>query len=73
FVTSRAQLKAFLQLPNEFFQEVRATKAILVLKKQRTKNNEVLMGQYPSLKDLKSLQNFLQEIKAWVKLENEQN
>ncbi|MGO2674799.1 MAG: class I SAM-dependent methyltransferase [Leuconostoc mesenteroides] len=73
FVTSRAQLKAFLQLPNEFFQEVRAAKAILVLKKQRTKNNEVLMGQYPSLKDLKSLQNFLQEIKAWVKLENEQN
>ncbi|PND41713.1 class I SAM-dependent methyltransferase [Leuconostoc mesenteroides] len=73
FVTSRAQLKAFLQLPNEFFQEVRAAKAILVLKKQGTKNNEVLMGQYPSLKDLKSLQNFLQEIKAWVKLENEQN
>ena len=73
FVTSRAQLKAFLQLPNEFFQDARAAKAILVLKKQRTKNNEVLMGQYPSLKDLKSLQNFLQEIKAWVKLENEQN
>ncbi|KAA8368755.1 class I SAM-dependent methyltransferase [Leuconostoc mesenteroides] len=71
FVTSRAQLKAFLQLPNEFFQDARAAKAILVLKKQRTKNNEVLMGQYPSLKDLKSLQNFLQEIKAWVKLENE--
>lgn len=73
FVTSRAQLKAFLQLPNEFFQDARAAKAILLLKKQRTKNNEVLMGQYPSLKDLKSLQNFLQEIKAWVKLENEQN
>ncbi|WP_273752949.1 class I SAM-dependent methyltransferase [Leuconostoc mesenteroides] len=73
FVTSRAQLKAFLQLPNEFFQDARAAKAILVFKKQRTKNNEVLMGQYPSLKDLKSLQNFLQEIKAWVKLENEQN
>lgn len=73
FVTSRAQLKAFLQLPNEFFQDARAAKAILVLKKQRTKNNEVLMGQYPSLKDLKSLQNFLQEIKAWVKLENGQN
>ncbi|MCS8585364.1 class I SAM-dependent methyltransferase [Leuconostoc mesenteroides] len=73
FVTSRAQLKAFLQLPNEFFQDARAAKAILVLKKQRTKNNEVLMGQYPSLKDLKSSQNFLQEIKAWVKLENEQN
>lgn len=71
FVTSQAQLKAFLQLPNEFFQDARAAKAILVLKKQRTKNNEVLMGQYPSLKDLKSLQNFLQEIKAWVKLENE--
>ncbi|GMA69464.1 DNA methyltransferase [Leuconostoc litchii] len=72
FVTSQAQLKAFLQLPNNFFKDSSSAKAILVLKKQANKNKEVLMGQYPSLKDIKALQVFLQEIKAWVKLEKEQ-
>ncbi|MGO2518111.1 MAG: N-6 DNA methylase, partial [Leuconostoc falkenbergense] len=72
FVTSHTQLKAFLQLPNDFFQDERAAKAILVLrKKSNHPQKEVLMGQYPSLKNPKKLQEFLQDIEAWVKLDKE--
>lgn len=72
FVTSHTQLKAFLQLPNDFFQDERAAKAILVLKKKSDQTQkEVLMGQYPSLKNPKKLQEFLQDIEAWVKLDKE--
>ncbi|AFT82246.1 class I SAM-dependent methyltransferase [Leuconostoc carnosum] len=74
FVTNETRLKAFLQLPNDFFQDQRAAKAILVLRKRDTiGNSEVLMGQYPTLKDIKALQKFLQDIKTWVKLDKEQD
>jgi len=31
------------------------------------------MGQYPPLKDVDNLKKFLQDIKAWVKLDREKN
>jgi len=74
FLTQKAQLKAFLQLPAAFFKDPRAAKAILVLRKHGVgRHGEVLMGQYPPLKDIEALQKFLQDIKAWVKLDKEQN
>ncbi|CAM3151427.1 class I SAM-dependent methyltransferase [Leuconostoc rapi] len=74
FVTQKAQLKAFLQLPNDFFKDQRAAKAILVLRKKGVgPKSEVLMGQYPNLKDIDALKSFLQEIAAWVKLNKEQD
>ncbi|AEJ31530.1 MULTISPECIES: class I SAM-dependent methyltransferase [Leuconostoc] len=74
FVTQKAQLKAFLQLPNDFFKDQRAAKAILVLRKTGVgPHSEVLMGQYPNLKDIDALKKFLQEIAAWVKLNKEQD
>ncbi|WP_294974475.1 class I SAM-dependent methyltransferase [uncultured Leuconostoc sp.] len=73
-VAQKAQLKAFLQLPNEFFKDQRAAKAILVLQKKGVgTKTEVLMGQYPNLKDINALKKFLQEIAAWVKLDKEQD
>jgi len=73
-VANKAQLKAFLQLPNEFFKDQRAAKAILVLQKKDVgTKTEVLMGQYPTLKDIAALKKFLQEIAAWVKLDKEQD
>ncbi|WP_302045972.1 class I SAM-dependent methyltransferase [Leuconostoc lactis] len=74
FLTQKAQLKAFLQLSAAFFKDPRAAKAILVLRKHGVgRHGEVLMGQYPPLKDIEALQKFLQDIKAWVKLDKEQN
>lgn len=74
FITQKAQLKAFLQLPNGFFKDQRAAKAILVLRKTGVgPQSEVLMGQYPDLKDIDALKKFLQEIAAWVKLNKEQD
>lgn len=74
FVANKAQLKAFLQLPNEFFKDQRAAKAILVLKKAGAgTKSEVLMGQYPTLKDIAALKSFLQDVAAWVKLDKEQD
>lgn len=74
FLAHQAQLKAFLQLPTAFFKDDRAAKAILVLRKQGVgAQGEVLMGQYPPLKDIDGLKKFLQDIKAWVTLDKEQN
>lgn len=73
-LASKAQLKAFLRLPLEFFKTKDMQKAILVLRpKGISAKGEVLMGQYPALKDIKTLQDFLQEIDAWVKLDKELN
>lgn len=74
FLTHQAQLKAFLQLPAAFFKDARAAKAMLVLRKYGVgQQGEVLMGQYPPLKDIDGLKKFLQDIKAWVTLDKEQN
>ncbi|CAK1229602.1 class I SAM-dependent methyltransferase [Fructobacillus tropaeoli] len=67
--SQKAQLKAFLSLPAEYFQNQEQAKAFLVLrKKDALPKQEVLMGQYPSVKDQKALQEFLQDIQAWGKL-----
>ena len=74
FVAKKAQLKAFLQLPTEFFKDQRAAKAILVLRKNGIgSKSEVLMGQYPTLKNIDALKSFLQDIQDWVKLDKEQD
>lgn len=73
-LTAKAQIKAFLQLPNNFFQNQSAAKAILVIRKKQAENTgDILMGQYPPLKDVDNLKKFLQDIKAWVKLDREKN
>ncbi|USS91784.1 class I SAM-dependent methyltransferase [Fructobacillus americanaquae] len=67
--SKKAQLKAFLTLPAEYFQNQEQAKAFLVLRKKNAlPKQEVLMGQYPSVKDQKALQEFLQDIRAWGKL-----
>ncbi|CAK8053510.1 class I SAM-dependent methyltransferase [Eupransor demetentiae] len=72
FITNRARLKAFMRLPADYFKNAAAAKAVLVLQpKEASQQGEVLMGQYPSLKDPKGFEEFLQEIKRWVKLEKE--
>jgi site-specific DNA-methyltransferase (adenine-specific) len=70
FLNSDAvQLRAFLSLPVNFFKNKAAAKAILVLQKGSQPAREVLVGQYPDLKDIENLKKFLQEIKEWAKIE----
>lgn len=67
--SQKAQLKAFLPLPAEYFKNQERAKALLVLRKPGVgPKQEVLMGQYPSVKNPEALQEFLQDIKAWGKL-----
>ncbi|GAO99570.1 class I SAM-dependent methyltransferase [Fructobacillus ficulneus] len=68
-LSQKAQLKAFLALPSEYFKNQERAKALLVLRKPGVgPKTEVLMGQYPSVKDPQALQEFLQDIAAWGKL-----
>lgn len=66
---NEARLRAFLTLPAAFFKNEKAAKAILVLQKGTQPGREVLIGQYPSLKDPENLKKFLQEIAEWAKIE----
>ncbi|WEV54812.1 class I SAM-dependent methyltransferase [Leuconostocaceae bacterium ESL0723] len=72
YLASHAQLQAFLKFPTDFFKNQAASKAVLVIRhKGQAPEREVLMGQYPSLKDPQAFESFLQEIKGWVKLDKE--
>ena len=69
FIATQTRMRAFLRLPSSFFKDPRAAKAILVIQKKDAKpTSEVLMGEYPNLKDIATLKKFLQDIKAWVTL-----
>ncbi|CAH1856461.1 class I SAM-dependent methyltransferase [Convivina intestini] len=69
FLATKAQLKAFLKLPENYFLNEAAAKAILILRpKEANPKGEVLVGTYPSLKEPKAFEDFLQDIKSWVKL-----
>ncbi|MBS9335654.1 class I SAM-dependent methyltransferase [Fructobacillus papyrifericola] len=70
----KAQLKAFLTLPASFFQQQNQQKAILVLRKHGAKpTTEVMLGQYPSVKESQALEEFLQDLGDWGKLNKEKS
>ncbi|CAH1850136.1 class I SAM-dependent methyltransferase [Convivina praedatoris] len=69
FLATKAQLKAFLKLPKNYFLNEAASKAILVLRpREANPKGEVLVGTYPPLKEPTAFEDFLQDIKSWVKL-----
>ncbi|MBS9335093.1 class I SAM-dependent methyltransferase [Fructobacillus sp. M1-13] len=68
----KAQLKAFLTLPASFFQQQNQQKALLVIRKNGAKpKTEVMLGQYPSVKESQALEEFLQDLSDWGKLNKE--
>ncbi|MDD9138616.1 class I SAM-dependent methyltransferase [Fructobacillus sp. CRL 2054] len=68
----KAQLKAFLTLPQAYFQKKEQQKAILVIRHSDAKpKSEVMLGQYPSVKESKALEEFLQDLGDWGKLNKE--
>ncbi|MBS9337973.1 class I SAM-dependent methyltransferase [Fructobacillus parabroussonetiae] len=70
----KAQLKAFLTLPEAFFQQKNQQKALLVLRKNGAQpKTEVMLGQYPSVKDSQALEEFLQDLGDWGKLNKEKS
>lgn len=71
-LSNKAQLKAFLTLPQTFFQKKEQQKAILVIRKSSAQpKTEVMLGQYPSVKESKALEEFLQDLSDWGKLNKE--
>ncbi|MDF7637375.1 class I SAM-dependent methyltransferase [Leuconostocaceae bacterium ESL0958] len=65
----KAQLRAFLTLPKDFFKSDQSKKALLVLQQKATgQKGQVMLGEYPSIKEPAALQEFLQDISAWGKL-----
>lgn len=71
-LSNKAQLKAFLTLPQSFFQKKEQQKAILVIRhSSATPKTEVMLGQYPSVKESKALEEFLQDLGDWGKLNKE--
>ncbi|MBS9338757.1 class I SAM-dependent methyltransferase [Fructobacillus sp. M2-14] len=71
-LSTKAQLKAFLTLPQGFFKNKNQQKAILVLRHQNAQpKTEVMLGQYPSVKESQALEEFLQDLGDWGKLNKE--
>ncbi|QBO35359.1 class I SAM-dependent methyltransferase [Periweissella cryptocerci] len=68
-LTTTAYLQGFLKLPTELFKDVRAQKALLIVQRHggsAKQADQVLLGTFPSFKDVQAFQAFLGNINAWV-------
>lgn len=68
-ITTDAYLQGFLKLPTELFKDVRAQKALLIVQRHggtAQQASQVLLGTFPSFKDVQAFQAFLGGINTWV-------
>ena len=69
-IQKNGYLQGLLNLPRELFVSEKSRKAILMVQKkgdQAHQASQILLGDFPSLKDKKEFNGFLDEINAWVK------
>lgn len=69
WIQSQAHLQGILNLPSELFQNKQAQKAILLLQKHggsAKQAGQVLLGEFPSLKDAQAVADFTNQIDEWV-------
>lgn len=69
-IQKNGYLQGLLNLPRELFVSEKSRKAILMVQKKGNhahQASQVLLGDFPSLKNKKEFNGFLDEINAWVK------
>lgn len=69
-IRKNGYLQGLLNLPRELFVSEKSRKAILMVQKKGNKARQVskiLLGDFPSLKDKKEFNSFLDEISVWTK------
>ena len=69
-IQKNGYLQGLLNLPRELFVSEKSRKAILMVQKKGDhahQASQVLLGDFPSLKNKKEFNGFLDEINAWVK------
>ncbi|MGV0167657.1 class I SAM-dependent methyltransferase [Furfurilactobacillus sp. WILCCON 0119] len=69
WIQEHAHLQGLLNLPGELFMNKSAQKAILLLQKKggtAKQAGQVLLGEFPSFKQPDAVQQFMQQIDAWV-------
>lgn len=70
YIQSNAYLQGMLNLPVELFSSANSRKSILILQKHGEGSkqvDEVLLGDFPSLKDEEQFQSFVKTLDKWIK------
>lgn len=69
-IQEKGYLQGLLNFPQELFVSEKSRKAVLMVQKKGPKAHQasqILLGDFPSLKNKKEFNQFLDEINAWVK------